>query len=262
MAGFFDTLFGGGAEKEAADKDRAALGQYNTDAQGYLKTGYDTGTTNINQAIGAYSPLSALGDKYNKAGDLYLNALGVNGPQGTQAAQGAFQAAPGYQYQVNQATDAIDRRRAIGGMYSSGNADLDTNTAVQGLANQGYQNWLQGLQGAGQTGINTTAAAAGGIAGGYTNLANLAQQYAQNQTGVAGNVTSGNISANNLQAAGAKNLLGAGLGLLSLGAGGAGGLGSMLGSVTSGIGSTLGSLGVTYGSPGSFGSNLFGPRAA
>src|SRR3954464_15613016 len=138
MAGFFDTLFGGGAEKEAAEKNRAQLGTYNTDAMGYLKEGYDTGTGYLNKAVGAYSPLADIGAKYGRAGDTYLDALGVNGPEGTTRAQSQFQAAPGYQYQVGQATDAIDRRRAIAGMYSSGNADLDTNNAVQGLANQGY----------------------------------------------------------------------------------------------------------------------------
>ena len=60
MAGFFDTLFGGGAEREAAERNRALTAQYGTDAQGYLKTGYDTGVTNLNQAIGAYQPLSEL----------------------------------------------------------------------------------------------------------------------------------------------------------------------------------------------------------
>jgi hypothetical protein len=263
MAGFLDTLFGGGAEKEAADKNRAALGQYSTDAMGYLKSGYDTGTTDLNKAVDAYSPLAALGTKYGKAGDTYLDALGVNGPEGAARAQSQFTEAPGYQYQVGQATDAIDRRRAIGGMYSSGNADIDTNNAVQGLANQGYSSWLQNLAGAGQTGVAATGTAAAGQAGGYGSLANLASQYSQNQTGVAGNVTSGNISANNLQAAGeaagAKNLLGAGLGLLSLGAGG--GLGSLGSSLMGGIGSSLGSLGVTYGMPGTAGSNLFGPKA-
>ena len=162
---------------------------------------------------------------------------------------------------IKQPKRLIDRR-AIGGMYSSGNADLDTNTAVQGLANQNYSSWLTNLAGAGQTGVNATATAAGGQAAGYGSLANLAQQYAQNQTGVAGNVTSGDVAANNLQAAGeaagAKNLLGAGLGLLSIGAGGMGGLGS---SLMGGLGSSLGSMGVTYGMPGTAGSNLFGPRA-
>ena len=37
MAGFFDTLFGGGAEKEAADKNKAALAAYKPEALSYLQ---------------------------------------------------------------------------------------------------------------------------------------------------------------------------------------------------------------------------------
>src|SRR5258706_16130441 len=48
MAGFFSTLFGGGAETDAANKDRALLAQYGPQAQGYLTQGYNTGSTNIN----------------------------------------------------------------------------------------------------------------------------------------------------------------------------------------------------------------------
>lgn len=249
MASWWDTAFGGGAEKEAAEKNRALLGQYNTDAMGYLKTGYDTGTGYLNKAIGAYSPLSEIATKYGKAGDLYLDAMGVNGPEGTSRAQASFTAAPGYQYTLNQTLDALDRRRAIGGMFSSGNADLDTMNATSNLANQGWQSWLAGLQGAGQTGINAAATAAGGVAGGYGALSNLASQYAQNQTGVASNVVSGNMDANKLQAAGeaagAKNLLGAGLSLASLAAtGGASGLGGALNGLNLGQYFGVGGFGV------------------
>ena len=112
MADFFSTLFSGGAEKEAADRNRALTAQYGTDAQGYLKTGYDTGVGNINSAIGAYSPLSSLATNYNKAGNLYLGALGAGGPEGTAAAQAAFTNAPGYQGAITAGLDAINRRRA------------------------------------------------------------------------------------------------------------------------------------------------------
>jgi hypothetical protein len=96
-------------------------------------------------------------------------------------------------------------------------------------------------------------------------LANLYQTDATNRVGLQGNVTSGDASANVLQAqgeaAGAKNLLGAGLSLASLAAGGVGGgLGGMLGG-SGGMGSALGSLGIKYGTPGAKGSNLFGPLA-
>jgi hypothetical protein len=73
-------------------------------------------------------------------------------------------------------------------------------------------------------GLGATQAGAAGQATAYTNLANLAQQYGENQANVYGNVEGATIGANNLaaagQAAGAKNLLGAGLSLATLGLGG------------------------------------------
>lgn len=256
MAGFFDTLFGGGAEREAAEKNRALTAQYGTQAQDYLTSGYTTGTENLNKAIGAYDPLAALATQYNKAGTLNLDALGVNGPEAQAAARSAFTTTPGYDLTQSAALDAIDRRRAIGGMYASGNADQDTiDWVTKNLYEQQYAPWLQGLQQAGNTGVATSGAVAAGQAGGYGSLANLAQQYSQNQTGVAGNVLSGNVNANNLQAAGeaagAKNLLGAGLSLASLALGGGGGTGSSLGNLTSKLG--IGNLFMGGGSPSGYG---------
>jgi len=242
MAGFFDTLFGGGAEREAAERNRALTSQYGQDAQGYLKTGYDTGVTNLNQAIGAYQPLSDLAQGYNKGGALYLDSLGVNGPEGNTRAAGAFQNNPGYQGAVTAGLDILNRRRAGQGMAASGNADIDALTFGQNLQNQQYGDWQKNLMGAGQTGVQTTGAVAGGQAAGYGNLANLAGKYAGDQTGVIGNQLSSNVNSSNLQAqgeaSGAKNLLGAGLSLASLASGGfgGGGLGSSLGGMFGGGG--------------------------
>lgn len=268
MAGFFETLFGGGAEKEAAAKNKALTAQYGTEAQNYLTTGYDTGVTNLNKAIGAYDPLSALATKYNAGGDLYLDALGINGPGGNARATAAFQNNPGYDMAINAGLDVINRRRGIGNMSQSGNADIDALQFGQNLQNQQYGSWLQNLQQTGNAGIGLTGTVAAGQAGGYGSLSGLAERLAGNQVGVSGNVLSGNVNANNLQAAGeaagAKNLLGAGLSLASLAMGGVGGggLGSVLGGLGGGgggLGSALGSMGITYGKAGTPGSNLFGP---
>ena len=255
MAGFLDTLFGGGAEREAADKNRALTAGYGTDAMGYLKSSYDTGRGDLGQAIGSFAPLSELASKYNKGGDLYMDALGINGPEGNTRATGAFQNNPGYEGAVTAGLDAINRRRGGSGMSNSGNADIDALTFGQNLQNQQYNTWLQNLQATGNAGIGLTGQAAQGQAGGFTNLANLAGQYGQNQTGVAGNVLSGNTSANNLQAqgeaSGAKNLLGAGLSLATLAMGGAGGgfAGSMMGSLAN----KAGGMFMGGGSPSGYG---------
>ena len=309
MAGFFDVLFGGGAEREAADKDRAAAALYQTQGLGALQNAYNTGTGALTQgyntgtgaltqgyntgagdlqgAIAAYGPLAALGQQYSNQAQPYYgqnaaantmvqNALGLNGAAGNQAATSAFQTDPGYQFQLNQTLDALQRQRAMSGMGASGNAGMDAMNYASGLSNQQYQQWLNNLNTSGtntgsmantlaQMGLSGTGTAAAGQSQGYTNLANLAQQYGlntanlagayglntanlanqygQNQTGIYGNTMQTNVGANNLQAAGeaagAKNLLGAGLSLASLAAGG--GLGSLGSSLLGGASSLFGS---------------------
>ncbi|QOG23159.1 hypothetical protein [Bradyrhizobium sp. SEMIA] len=233
MAGFFDTLFGGGAEKEAAEKNRALAAQYQTSALDYLKTGYGTGTDALNKGIAAYDPLAALSVKYSAAGDTWLNALGVNGTDAQKQVRSQFTTIPGYELTQQAALDAIDRRRAIGGMYASGNADEDTaNWITKNLYETQYQPWMAGLQSAAGMGGQYTAGAAQGRQVGYSSLADLASQYAQNQTNVANNYMGQNVAANNQQAAGeaagAKNLLGAGLSIAGA-AFGMPGLGSVFG---------------------------------
>jgi hypothetical protein len=258
MAGFFDTLFGGGAQEDAAAKNAIALNQYGTTANNALTSTYNTGVGNLNSAIGAYQPLAALGAQYAPASSMYLNSLGLNGPQGNAAATAAFQNNPGYTGAVNAGTDAIQRQLGAMGMSQSGNAAEDIGTFVQNLQNQQYGNWQTNLGSAGQTGANILGTAAAGQSGGYTNLANLASNYGQNQANVASGIATGTLSDNDMvaagQAAGAKNLLGAGLSLATLGMGGnpfggamTGGGSSLLGSLGSSIGSGIKSLNLGQG---------------
>jgi hypothetical protein len=135
--GFLGTLFGGEAEADAANKNRQLYQGYGNTGQQYLKDTYGQGRSDLGQAVGAFSPLAALGQQYNQAGTLNLDALGVNGPEGNARATGAFQAGPGYQFAFDQGMDALNRRRAAGGMLNSGNADVDAIRFGQGTANQG-----------------------------------------------------------------------------------------------------------------------------
>jgi hypothetical protein len=234
--GFFGDMFGGAAEKEAADKNRALYGDYQNKGSGYLSTGYTNAKGDLNSALGAYQPLSDLAKKYTGGTDMYLNALGLNGQTGSDAATAAFQKGPGYEFTLGQGLDAINRRRAAGGMLNSGNADIDAQKFGTGLADQTWNGWLSNLQGVNQNALSATSGAAAGQAGAYGSMANLETTNAGDQIGLLGNTTSGMASANNTEAAGraagAKNLLGAGLSLASLAAGGFGGLG--------GLGSALG----------------------
>ena len=240
MAGFLDTLFSGGAQKDAAQQNAGALAQYGNVAGGALTQGYNTGQGYFGQATGAYQPLQTVAGRYNQAGKLYLGALGAEGPQGTAAAQAAFQNAPGYQQAVTAGTDAIQRQMAAAGMENTGNTAENVGTFTQNLQNQQYNTWLQNLQNAGQTGVNATGAAAQGTAQGLTNQGTLGYQYGSDQGSIAGNVASGTMADNNMvaagEAAGAKNLLGAGLSLATLGMGGNPFGGSLTGGSTGGGG--------------------------
>ena len=239
MASFLDTMFGGGAEREAAEKNRALAAQYQTSSLDALKSAYGTSTDYGTKAVGAYDPLVGLATKYGKAGDLYLDALGVNGPEGVARATAGFQTTPGYKLTEAAGLEALDRRRAIGGMYGSGNRSTDIMDYItKSLYGTQYAPWLANLQGAGAQGGQYATTAAGGQAAGWGNLAGLAERYGGNQTGVFGNFMNTNIAANNQQAAGeamgAKNLLGAGLNLATAAMGMPG-----AGSMFSGMGSNL-----------------------
>lgn len=227
MASFLSTLFSGGAEREAADRNRAALGQYQTQGLGYLDSGLGRSSGYLDRAVGAYDPLASLAGDYRRGSGLYLDALGVNGAEGNTRATGAFQAGPGYEFTLGQGLDALNRRRAAGGMLNSGNADVDALKFGTGLADQTYGSWLDRLRGVDSNALSATGAAAAGQAGGYGSLANLYNTDAQNRVNLAGSVTSGNMAANNLQAQGesqgARNVFGGITSLANLATGGFGG---------------------------------------
>lgn len=238
MASFLSTLFGGGAEEEAANKNRALYGTYGNQGASNINAGYTTARGDLNNALGAYAPLSSLATKYGKGTDLLLDALGTNGAAGNARATGAFQAGPGYDFTLNSGLDALNRRRASGGMLDSGNADLDAIKFGTGLADQTYGDWLTRLSSLVNPELSATSGAATGQAGVQGGLATLATQNSSDLTNLLGNTTSGQANANNLQAqgeaAGAKNLLGLGTSLLGLGTGGGGTVG---GSILKSIGS-------------------------
>jgi hypothetical protein len=156
---------------------------------------------------------------------------------------------------MNSALQGVQRQQAAGGMGASGNADIAALMGATGVTSNAYQQYINNLLAGTQLGAQTTAGAAQGQAGQYDTLANLAQNYGQNQAGVYGNVMSTNVGANNLQAAGeaagAKNLLGAGLSLATLGLGGNPFGGSLMGGGGGGGGSSLFSSASKLFSPGS-----------
>lgn len=183
--GIFDVFTGDSAE-DAAAKNAALYAQYGADANKALDLG-------LGRSVGAYSPLLSLGEKFRGGTDLYFDSLGINGPEGNARATGAFQAGPGYQWQVDQATDAAARNAAKLGMANSGNTLAEIGNRAQNLANQEYGNWQSQLGGLSNTGVGITGQTATGLSGLYTG-------DATNRVGVAGNIAGG-TAASNSQAA-------------------------------------------------------------
>ncbi len=253
---FFGDLFGGDAAKEAAEQNKANLASLKSEGLGYLDTGKAGALGSLNSAISAYSPVSALGKKYSGAGDMLLNALGLNGASGNAAATAAFRSSPGYDYTVNQALDALDRRAASRGLLGSGNNTIDTLSTVHGLADQDYENYLNRLSSLAALGANETNVGSAGAATGYTNMAPVYTNDANARVSLASGVTNGinnqNTQAANAEMQGGANLLNFGLNLgklaLAVPTGGTsllGGLGGL-----GGIGGTAGNIGGTGGNLG------------
>lgn len=198
MADWLSSLLGLGSGDPtiaAANQNKGVISQYGTDANSLIDQGSTAAGGYLNSTANSYAPLAA--DATAK-GQLYANALGVNGAAGNAAATSAFQTSPGYQFSLDQGLQALDRSAAAHGTLQSGQSGIDTVNYGVGAANNEYQNWL------GQLGSSNDILGTGltGAANANSNLANLATGTSSAKVGVAGDVASGNIGANNQTAAG------------------------------------------------------------
>lgn len=201
--GIFD-LFSDDAAEEAARKNRELYQQNLETGNRYLDKGLTSSTA-------AFQPLTALGQHFGKGSDLYMDSLGINGAEGAQRAQGAFQAGPGYDYAVAQALQGVDRSGAARGMSMSGNTLMALQDRGNNLANQEYGNWQSKLGGFVAPQLQATGASSTGLAGLYG-------QDSINRVNLNTTTTSGMANANQ-QEAQAKMQSGANLfgGLLGIG---------------------------------------------
>lgn len=218
----------------------------------------------LDSAKGIYAPLAA---KYGAGTGLYLDSLGVNGAGGNARATGAFQTGPGYQYAVDQSLDGINRHAAATGVAAGGNTLAALSDRAGNLANQEYGNWQAKLAGL----SSPELAAAAGMAGADTNMANIYRGTGQDIAGLGTNTTNGivglgsntaqnltnlgtntansivglgtntatgvanqNTQSANAEMAGSGNLWGLGLNLAKLGVGAATGGTSLLGGLGGG----------------------------
>lgn len=124
--------------------------------------------------------------------DTLARVYGLNGQTPDMT---PFTTSPGYQFQQEQGTQAIDRGAAARGLLHSGAAVKAEQNFGQNLASQEFGNWtntLEGIAGTGQQAANTTAAAgqsaANNISQAYTQAGNA---RASSYTGAASAVNSG-----------------------------------------------------------------------
>jgi hypothetical protein len=233
--GIFD-IFTGESARRAAEENSARINANLATGTSAINTGQTNAIGSLDAAAGAYAPMTELARKYSGGTDMFLNALGLNGPGGSAAASTAFQNNPGYSGAITAGLDVINRRRAAGGMLNSGNADQDAQVFGQNLQNQQYGSWLQNLAGINQNALTATGAATSGIAGANANKAGVYQNTANSIVGLNNNATTGlndqNTQAANAAMAGSKNLWGFGLAAAQTAMGMPGGWGSALGGST------------------------------
>jgi len=223
--GLFDS-FTGGPARDAARDNTIRLQNLKDKGMRYLDNGMTGALGALDTATAAYDPLKALSTKYGGASSMLLDALGVNGADGNARAVNAFQAGPGYDWAVDQSTDAVARKaNALGGI--GGNALAAISDRAGNMANQEYGSWLDRLGGFVAPELSATSTAAGGLAGLGTARAGLYTNDAAQRVGLASNVTNG-INSQATQSANASmaangNLWNMGMQLANLGANAMGG---------------------------------------
>lgn len=175
----------GQATKQAADQNKAIIGKLGTDLNSIINSTSAQQVGHLTQA----NDLAGLGA--GGAG-MIRDALGLGGDEGKARALAAFQDTnPGFQFALDTGLEALDRRAASRGMLNSGNTNLDTINYATGLGNQSYQGWLDNLTGAVDRNIGTLG-----------NLATQAGNVGATKLGVAGDLASANMGANNQYASG------------------------------------------------------------
>lgn len=213
--GIFD-IFTGDSAKDAAQENQGRLNAFKGEGMGYYDVGKKGALDSLDSAAGYFTPLAA---KYGAGSDLYLDALGVRGPEGNARAQGAFRAGPGYDFKVNSALDALDRRAASRGLLASGNNTLDTLGTVHGIAGQEYDQWRNSLGGLISPEMTATGAGAQYTAAKAPIYTNDANQRVALSSGVTNGLNSQTTQAANAEMQGSSNLWNMGLNLAKLGVG-------------------------------------------
>ncbi len=191
--GFLSSLTGsniGKATTKAIGQNNALLTNFQNAGNQIIDTGEQKSAGALDQAVSNYDPYLTAG---KSATSMYSDALGLNGADGNAAATGAFQASPGYQFSLDQGTQAALRGASAAGMLNSGNTLTALSQYGTGLANQEYGSWLDRLNGLSGQGLS----AANGASGALGNVASLYQNTANDRLGLESSVTQGQMGLNN-----------------------------------------------------------------
>lgn len=173
-------MIGGSPAAIETFTDTMSMGQPQSAAMPYFgpgKTGEEARQRwQTQQAQGLNMGQPAPATKY-RVGDQVFGTLeeaqkwAAANPTGGTKYQG-FQATPGYQFQMDQGTAAVNALAGARGGLNSGRTMQDLQTFGQGLANQEYNNYLNrltGMSGSGQAAAGAQANAATNAASGVSN---------------------------------------------------------------------------------------------
>jgi hypothetical protein len=189
--GWLSSLLGldaGKATEDAGEQNKRIITDYDKKGTGIIDAGAAKAGGYLDQVAGLYKPIAG-------STAMYGDAIGLNGAEGNTRATGAFETNPGYQFELDQGIQALDRGNAARGSFQSGGAEADVLDYSQGTARKAYGGWLDRLKG-------TSDTALAGQTGALNNSANLATGTASQKLGLAGDVASGYMSSFNQMAQG------------------------------------------------------------
>jgi len=173
-----------------------------SNGMGALTAGYDASKPHLQAGIDTWQGVHDQG----KAGaTAYADATGANGAEGYGRAVNNFHTGPGYQFNMDEMLDAVNRSAASRGMLSSGNTTSDLMTKASGIANQEFGNYVSRLQ----PFLSMYTQGAQGLSGAHESMADLETGYgkdmAQMQVGRADKLAGVNMARAALDSDAANN---------------------------------------------------------
>lgn len=137
------------AEKAIAEQ-RGGLAEGRGDLEQYLAEGQGNIKDYLQQGGDILNPYLTAGTDSLEA---YLNSMGMGGEDGYQNFVDQFHKSPGYEFQMQQGQQAIDRSAAAKGMGKSGALTKATMRFGQGLANQEFGSYQDRLAAMAEQGL-------------------------------------------------------------------------------------------------------------